>query len=189
MSFLRSSWSCYCSGAFSLPARISYFRFNTSGNYMSHSFKTSIILATILVGAGGLSAAAAPAHAGDPTVTNLAVKPAVERTVEQRIDALHAKLQIKPTQQPQWDAFAQVMRENGREMDQAFHQRINTLGGMGAPENMASYAQVAMAHAQGVQKLVPVLQALYDTMSDSQKMIADKVFRDDAHHGKAVRHG
>ena len=46
---------------------------------------------------------------------------------------------------------------------------------MTAAANMQSYAQVAKDHAQDMQKLVPVFQALYDTMSDNQKRTADQV--------------
>jgi len=60
---------------------------------------------------------------------------------------------------------------------------------MTATENMQSYADVSMAHAQDVEKLVPAFQALYGTMSDSQKRMADQVFRDDANHGDQARRG
>jgi len=54
---------------------------------------------------------------------------------------------------------------------------------------MKSYAQVVMAHALDVQKLIPTFQALYATMSDSQKRTADQVFRNDANQGDPVRRG
>ena len=46
----------------------------------------------------------------------------IER-VEARIKELHAQLRITPAEEPQWNEFAQVMRENARDMDQAFMQR------------------------------------------------------------------
>jgi len=36
---------------------------------------------------------------------------------EQHISRLHAALKITPAQQPQWEAFAQVMRENAAHME------------------------------------------------------------------------
>ena len=37
---------------------------------------------------------------------------------EQRLADLHSKLQITPAQEPQWQKFAQAMRDNGRKMDE-----------------------------------------------------------------------
>ena len=49
-------------------------------------------------------------------------------------------------------------------------------------------AALTAEHAQEMQKLVPVFEALYVTMSDSQKHVADQVFRADATHGAPARH-
>jgi protein CpxP len=164
---------------------------------MKHSFRYTIIAATAVIGLGGFAAMAAPTAAADPSSSGstaaVKAKPAAGHaghamTIEQRIKDMHSKLLISSAQQPQWDTFADVMRTNGRNMDQTFQQRLNTMPAMTAPENMQSYAQVATDHAQDMQKLVPAFQALYDTMSDSQKKTADQVFRDDAHRGKHARH-
>jgi protein CpxP len=161
---------------------------------MNNSFRYTIIAATAVIGLSGFAAIAAPAVAGDPSATGSATvkaKPAAGHaaTIEQRIKDMHAKLLISPAQQPQWDAFADVMRNNARNMDQTFRQRLNTMSAMTAPENMQSYGQVAMSHAQDMQKLVPAFQTLYDTMSDSQKKTADGVFRDDAYRGNHAHVG
>ena len=112
-----------------------------------------------------------------------------QATIEQRIKDLHTKLLITSAQQPQWDAFADVMRNNARNMDQTFQQRVNTMSDMTAPENLQSYGQVAMSHAQDIQKLAPAFQALYDVMSSGQKKTADQVFRDKGNRGTHVRVG
>ena len=108
---------------------------------------------------------------------------------EQRITDLHQRLNITAKQQTSWDKFARVMRENARSMDQAFQRRVQMMPGMTATENMQSYAQIATEHAQDMQKLVPAFQALYATMSDSQKRTADQVFRVDARPGDQARRG
>ena len=107
--------------------------------------------------------------------------------VDQRVAALRAKLQITPAQEPQWNQFAQVMRDNAQRMDDSFQRRAQMIGTQNAEDNMASYAQMAMAHAQGMQNLVPAFHTLYGTMSDLQKRAADQVFRDDAHGGTKPR--
>ena len=166
------------------------------GHIMQRSFRNSSIAAAIIIGLSGFAAMAATPLAGDPTLTESTAtikgKPAnyeAATTIEQRIKDMHAKLLVTPLQQPQWDAFAAVMRDNARDREQTFHQRVNTMSNMTAPENMQSYAQITMGHAQDMQKLVPAFQALYDTMSDSQKKNADQVFRDDAHRGKPATQG
>ena len=111
-----------------------------------------------------------------------------EDRVEGRIAGLHARLHITQAQEPQWQQFAQVMRDNARALDQAYEQRFQRLSSMTAPENMQSYAQIAEQQAQDAQKLVPAFQALYSTLSDQQKQAADQVFRGVAERF-ARRHG
>jgi hypothetical protein len=156
-----------------------------------------------ILGLSAFAAAAAPPVAGDPTATHPAGAvsgPATAKsrsgapagktgTIEQRITLLHDRLQISPAQQPEWDRFTQVMRDNAHSMDQASQSRRQTMRGMTAAENMQSYALVAMEHAQEMQKLVPVFDALYGTMSGSQKKTADEVFRNDASDADPARHG
>ena len=109
----------------------------------------------------------------------VAGKNAAER-VEHRITELHAQLRITPAERQQWDQFAAVMRENARDMDQAFMQRAQQFQSMNAVENMESYEQIADAHARHLQNLVPAFQNLYNTMPDQQKQLADEVFRANA---------
>jgi hypothetical protein len=54
---------------------------------------------------------------------------------------------------------------------------------MNAADNMQSYADVSMQHAQGMQKMVPAFRALYTVLSAEQKRAADETFVERAHHG------
>jgi hypothetical protein len=65
-------------------------------------------------------------------------------------------------------------------MDQAVMQRAQQFETMNAVQNMQSYEQLAEAHAQHLQKLVPAFETVYDAMSDQQKQTADQVFRENA---------
>ena len=129
--------------------------------------------------AASAQSAQAPATAAPSTAAMPTLKSAEER-VERRIAELHAQLQITPAEQQQWDQFAQVMRDNAREMDQVFTQRAQQYESMNAVQNMQSYEHVAETHAQQLQKLVPAFQNLYNSMPDPQKQIADQVFRANA---------
>jgi truncated hemoglobin YjbI len=103
-----------------------------------------------------------------------------EQRVENRIKELHKQLQITQAEEPQWNEFAQVMRENAREMDRVFMQRAQQFASMNAVQNMQSYEQISQEHAQLVQKLVPAFQKLYEAMPEQQKRLADQVFRANA---------
>ena len=99
-------------------------------------------------------------------------------------------MQITPAEQPQWDQFAQVMRENARDMDRAFMQRAQQYATMNAMQNMQSYEQMVEAHVQHLQKLVPAFDNFYNAMPEQQKKLTDQVFRANAErHAAPSRHG
>jgi protein CpxP len=97
--------------------------------------------------------------------------------VEQRIKELRAQLKISPAEETQWNQFAQTMRDNARDMDQAVMERGQQFPSMNALQDMQSYEKIAEAHVQHLQKLLPAFQGLYAAMSPEQKHRADEVFR------------
>ena len=121
-----------------------------------------------------------PAAAASPLAGHPVPGKNAEERVEGRIKELHAQLRITPAEEPHWNEFAQVMRENARDMDEAFIQRAQQFPTMNAVQNMQSYEQISEQHAQRLQKLVPAFQKLYDAMPDQQKRLADQVFRANA---------
>ena len=121
-----------------------------------------------------------PAAASSPMAGHPVPGKNAQERVEHRITELHAQLGITPAERQQWDQFAEVMRENARDMDQVVMQRAQQAQSMNAVQNMQSYEQMAEAHAQHVAKLVTAFKALYDTMPDQQKRVADQVFRENA---------
>jgi hypothetical protein len=131
-----------------------------------------------------------PANTTSPMAGRAVAGKNAEERVENRIKELHAQLRITPAEQPQWDQFAEVMRENAREIDQALMQRAQQFPTMNAVQNLQSYEQLAEAHAQRVQKLIPAFENLYNAMPEQQKQLADQVFRGNAekHIGAAQTH-
>ena len=121
-----------------------------------------------------------PAASGSPMASHPVPGKKAEDRVERYIKELHARLRITPTEETQWSQFAEVMRENARDMDQAFMQRAEQFPTMNAVQNLQSYEQLAEAHAQRVQKLIPAFQNLYNVMPEQQKQLADQVFRANA---------
>jgi hypothetical protein len=111
----------------------------------------------------------------------------MQAMVEKRITDMHRELQVTPAESSQWDQFAQVMRDNAKEIDQAYKDRADKLDSMSAVDNMQSYAQIEQLRAQQVQKLVPAFQTLYASLSDQQKQRADALFRNQAAREQAHR--
>jgi len=142
------------------------------------------------VAQAGSSTTAPSTHTKSTKAKSAAVHRSVSPTerVEARIKQLHSKLKITPDQEDKWNAFAQVMRENAQAMQSQIEQRVKTQPNMTALDDLNSYEQITETHAEGVKKLVPAFQALYDSMSPEQKKNADMVF---ARYGRqmAARNG
>jgi periplasmic protein CpxP/Spy len=98
-------------------------------------------------------------------------------SVETHIRELHKKLKITDAQKTQWDALAQVMRDNAQKMADLEKQRAADAKSMTAVDVVKSYEEVIDAHEEGVKKFIPAFEDLYNSMSDSQKKIADSLFR------------
>jgi len=98
-------------------------------------------------------------------------------SVETRIKDLHQKLRITDAQKTQWDALAQVMRTNAQKMADLEKQRAADAKSMTAVDVVKSYSEVIDAHEDGMKKFIPAFEDLYNSMSDSQKKIADALFR------------
>jgi periplasmic protein CpxP/Spy len=129
---------------------------------------------------GASALPSAPAQSPSPT----------EQRVEARIKQLHGQLKITSAEETQWNQFAQTMRDNARDMDEAAEQRAQQFAMMTAVDNMQSYEKLAEDHVQHLQKLIPAFQALYDAMAPDQKKTADQVFRAGAEaHAQAQKSG
>lgn len=125
-------------------------------------------------GAPLLLAQTNPTTPAQPSTTKKPRRPRVD--IETRIKQLHDQLKITPAQEQQWGAVAQAMRDDAKDMQTAIEKRRQNRNKMNAVDDLRSYQEVAETHVQGLQKLIPAFQALYDSMSDDQKKNADAVF-------------
>ena len=129
----------------------------------------------LLVKAGVVQA---PAEAAlSPATTAPAPEAAKPNPVEARIKELHNRLHIEAAQQTQWDNLVQVMRDNAKAMMDLQKERAQDVKSMTAVDAVKSYAAVIEAHEAGMGKFVPAFQALYESMSNTQKKVADSMFR------------
>jgi len=126
--------------------------------------KTWVVLACALAMNGAFAQASAP------------VAQKYEAQVQERIDALHAQLNITSAEESLWKPFADVMRENGETMRSLYHERMSDKE-RSAVDDMKQYAQITQAHADGIKKLLVTFEPLYNALSPEQKHIADAAFR------------
>jgi hypothetical protein len=154
------------------------------------SLARGIVLTGLLAPSIGLaqSAAPIPSTAGPTAPAPAAAAPssppamssATRVAVDQRIRMLQSQLGITEAQMPLWSAFAQSMRDNAAATDALFTERAGAVATMSATDNMHSYAQIARAYADNTERLATAFDALYASLSDTQKQAADALFRQQA---------
>jgi protein CpxP len=147
-------------------------------------FVRSVAIAALL-GATMLATPLTAAWAQSPAPKPVAATGVTEtkgETVEQRITALHASLNITPAEETQWNGVAQAMRENAAAMDKLVAaNRTTPPQNMTAVQDLQSYRQFAQAHVDGLKNLTSAFSTLYDAMPDAQKKNADQVFQTSGH--------
>ena len=147
---------------------------------MGNRTARSLLLLAVVTLAGGQVVAQNSTPADPPSGPAQAARP--ERggmaQVERHIAGLQRRLKITPAQQPQWDAFTAIMRQNATHIEALQRDRADKVPTMTAPEDMRSYADVARIHAEDLQRLVPAFDALYAAMTPEQKAVADRTFHE-----------
>jgi hypothetical protein len=129
----------------------------------------------------------AQAAAPQAPASNAAAKPKRE-TVEQRIANLHKALKITPDEETKWSAVAQAMRDNAANMEKLVEaKRTTPPQNMTAVDDLKMYQEFAQAHVDGLNNLIVSFEALYVSMPDAQKKLADEVFRASAARRRAAR--
>ncbi len=98
--------------------------------------------------------------------------------VAARIIYLHDTLQITAAQEPLWTNVAQVMRENAQAAALLIEERAKNAESVNAVDNLDSYERLGQAQLEGVRKFSAAFQALYASLSDDQKKIADAILRE-----------
>jgi protein CpxP len=144
-----------------------------------------------VVASAGLNTARALAQTGAGSAA-VSTKSSATQHVKERagidalIDQLHETLKITAEQEPLWRGVTNLMRENGETIGKLAQERAEHAQTATALDNLKSYAEISQAHAAGTKRMIPVFEALYDSMSSEQKKAADTEFRghlqEPAHH-------
>ena len=101
--------------------------------------------------------------------------------VEARLAYIKTALKIADAQQPQWDAYAQLVRKNAQDMDQRFQARRS--GAPARAERQRPNAIERLERAQSfhaaaitrLNQLLAVEKPLYAALSPEQQKVADVV--------------
>jgi hypothetical protein len=113
---------------------------------------------------------------GAPMPEDGARPPALD-PMAQRINYLHGRLRITRAQEPLWAGLTQVMRDNATALAPLLRGRFQATQGGNAIEMLGAGEKLDAAQLDGLRKFIAAFQALYDSMSDEQRKIADYVFR------------
>jgi len=132
----------------------------------------------------------APSTQPGPSAQSTQPRPLRPSRIEGRLAFLKAELKITDAQAPQWNAFAEVMRQNEQARRQRFEQLRASRGQPAtALERMERQSQLAEARNDSLKRFVAAFRPLYGSLSDDQKKAADELFagrphRGPGHHGR-----
>jgi hypothetical protein len=125
------------------------------------------------------------------------VKPS-ER-VEARLAYIRTALKITDAQQPQWEAFANVLRKQAQQMDE-FHRTRHTEGAQaGQPRRLTAIERLERRQkmmtfaSQRLDEVMAAAKPLYAALSPEQQKIADDMLARQGHgrmgHHRDMRRG
>ena len=101
--------------------------------------------------------------------------------VEGRIAFLKAELKISEAQMPQWNAFADVLRENARRMSGMRATMSGIFGQDGAsvsaPDRLDRMEQMVSRMLEAIKGTKAALTPLYAVFTEEQKKLADQIIR------------
>ena len=100
--------------------------------------------------------------------------PAQPPNVEANMARLHQRLQITPAQEAQFNAVANVMRQNARAEASAPQPPPANAS---AVESLRAEIQYDEMELAGMKRFLPALEALYATLSPAQRQTADAGLR------------
>ena len=85
---------------------------------------------------------------------------------------MRTKLKITDEQMPQWNAFADAMRENSRRMTE-MHEMMGHKASLSAPERLDRMEKMTAGMTEAVQSTKAAFMPLYSALSAEQKKEAD----------------
>jgi LTXXQ motif family protein len=95
--------------------------------------------------------------------------------VEAQLGEVKKRLNITAAQQPQFEQFAAIVKQNAQAME-SMMQKEAQKAERNAVDGLRTAASFAQTEADNLKRLVPALEALYASLTDQQKRAADQLF-------------
>ncbi|HEX2150471.1 MAG TPA: Spy/CpxP family protein refolding chaperone [Stellaceae bacterium] len=135
----------------------------------------AVLMLSLGVAASGAVAQPAQAPAGQkPGAATRQAEPA-GNPIDTRLAEIKKRLNITAAQQPQFEKFADIVKQNAQAME-ALMQKEQQNAKQNALEGLRTAASFAQVEADNLKRLVPALEALYASLSEQQKRTADQLF-------------
>jgi protein CpxP len=135
----------------------------------------AVLTLSLAVAAIGTTAQAQAPAGQKPGAATRPAAPA-GNPIEGQLAEVKKRLSITAAQEPQFDQFATIVKQNAQTME-ALMQKATAQGAQqNAVEGLRTAASFAQTEADNLKRLVPALEALYASLSEQQKRAADKLF-------------
>ncbi len=141
-----------------------------------------LLAGAILMLSLGVAADSATAQTGSRPAPAQTQSPAGQKgaqsagdPVEAQLGNIKKRLNITAAQQPQFDEFATVVKQNAQAME-ALMQKAAQGAEKSAVDGLRTAASFAQTEADNLKRLVPALELLYASLTDQQKRTADQLF-------------
>lgn len=95
--------------------------------------------------------------------------------IEGRVAFLKAELAVTDAQAPQWNAFADTLRERAEVMRDSMSGMMQSDQPANAADRTDSMVKMMSAHLESMKSFAAAEQALYVVLTDSQKTTADEL--------------
>jgi hypothetical protein len=100
--------------------------------------------------------------------------PDMAQHVEGRIASMRTKLKIRDEQMPQWNAFADAMRDNARRVIE-MHRKMDPAASVSAPDRLDQMEKMTAGMRDAVHSTKAAFVPLYSVLSAEQKKAADTI--------------
>ena len=94
--------------------------------------------------------------------------------LEGRMASVRTKLKLTDEQMPQWNAFADAMRDNARRMIE-MHGKMGPAASLSAPERLDRMEKMTAGMMEATQSTKAAFMPLYSVLSAEQKKVADNI--------------
>jgi periplasmic protein CpxP/Spy len=148
--------------------------------------RTSLMSAALLAGVAGIGLPPAFAQTAPAPATGSAPHGGMHhrdhawmmpgQLVDGRIAFLQTELKITSAQQPQWQQFASVMRQNAQALDQMISNvRQHRGSAENAADRLSLHAEFAKVRAENEARLATAFKPLYASLSPDQQQVANQL--------------